>query len=742
MEQLTTAVGTSTEELHEALQKYFGFDSFKGTQETIIRSVLEGKDTFVIMPTGGGKSMCYQLPALMQEGVALVISPLIALMKNQVDAIRGYSQNDEVAHFLNSSLSRTQMKVVKQDLMDGKTKLLYVAPETLTKEENIEFFKNANVSFVAVDEAHCISEWGHDFRPEYRRIKVMIDAINPNIPIVALTATATPKVQTDIVKNLGMSEDNVFISSFNRDNLFYEVRPKGKKETTFKQIVQIVKSIPGQSGIVYVQSRKSTEEIAKVLKVNGIRAAPYHAGLEAKVRSKTQDGFLMEDVDVICATIAFGMGIDKPDVRFVIHYDIPKSIENYYQETGRAGRDGLDGRCVAFYSYKDILRLEKFLRDKPVAEREMGALLMQEVEAYAETTSCRRQFLLSYFGEDFVVENKENGCSKMCDNCKTPKERVDVQLEMKHAVGAVEQLEENYGIKTLIEFVMGKETKSMKDFRFNQRPLFGIGKDKDETFWSSVFRQATLHKLLRKDIETYGVLKLTEAGLKFAKNPTKFEIPINHNYDKMDSEPAPSGRSAVLDQVMLKMLKDLRRNEAKRKNVPPFVIFQDPSLEDMATQYPITIEEMGNISGVSTGKAKKYGRPFIFLIKEYCENHDIERPTDFVVKQVANKSKMKVEIIKGIDKKMQLDEIAEQNGMSMEDIMNELDAIVTSGTKVNIDYFLEDYLDEYAYDEIHEYFMEAESDDIESAFMDLKEDDYTREEIALVRIKFLSDLAN
>ena len=741
MEQLTT-ISTSTEALHEALQKYFGFDSFKGNQEEIIKSVLEGKDTFVIMPTGGGKSMCYQLPALMQEGVALVISPLIALMKNQVDAIRGYSQNDEVAHFLNSSLSRTQMKAVKQDLMDGKTKLLYVAPETLTKQENIDFFKAANVSFVAVDEAHCISEWGHDFRPEYRRIKVMIDAIGKNIPVVALTATATPKVQTDIVKNLGMDGENIFISSFNRDNLFYEVRPKGKKETTFKQIVQVVKSIPGQSGIIYVQSRKSTEEIAKVLTVNGIKAAPYHAGLEAKVRSGTQDAFLMEDIDVICATIAFGMGIDKPDVRFVIHYDIPKSIENYYQETGRAGRDGLDGRCVAFYSYKDILRLEKFLRDKPVAEREMGALLMQEVEAYAETTSCRRQFLLSYFGEDFEVENSDNGCNKMCDNCKTPKERIDVQVEMTNAVKAVEQLEENYGIKILIDFVMGKETKTMKDFRFNQRSLFGIGKDKDETFWSSVFRQATLHKLLRKDIETYGILKLTKKGLDYAAAPTKFEIPINHNYDKMDSDPTPSGRTAVLDKVILNMLKDLRRNEAKRKGVPPFVIFQDPSLEDMATQYPITMEEMANISGVSMGKAQKYGRTFIGLIKEYVENHEIERPTDFVVKQMANKSKMKVEIIKGIDKKMPLDEIANQNGISMEDILQELDIIVTSGTKVNIDYFLEDYLDEYAGEEIHDYFMEADTDDIESAYMDLKEDDYTREEIALVRLKFLSDLAN
>jgi ATP-dependent DNA helicase RecQ len=738
MEQLST-VGTSTEHLQEALQQYFGFDKFKGNQEAIVRSVLEGKDTFVIMPTGGGKSLCYQLPALMMDGVALIISPLIALMKNQVDSIRGYSSNDEIAHFLNSSLSRTQMKAVKQDIVDGKTKMLYVAPETLTKEENIEFFQNTNVSFVAVDEAHCISEWGHDFRPEYRRIRLMIDSINREIPIIGLTATATPKVQSDILKNLGMEKTNTFVSSFNRDNLFYEVRPKGKKEQTFKQIVQIIKTIPNQSGIIYVQSRKSTEEIAKVLTVNGIKAAPYHAGLEAKVRSGTQDAFLMEDIDVIVATIAFGMGIDKPDVRFVIHYDIPKSIENYYQETGRAGRDGLEGRCVAFYSYKDILKLEKFLRDKPVAEREMGSLLMQEVEAYAETTSCRRQFLLSYFGEDFDVED----CNKMCDNCKHPKEKVEVKEEMAQALQAVLNLDENYTLKTMVDFLTGKETKEMKDFRFTQRPLFGVGKDKDDTFWSSVLRQAILHKLLRKDIETYGVLKVTDDGKAFLGEPQSFQIPINHNYDEMDVEDDSSaGKSAVLDTTLVRMLKDLRKQEAKKKGVPPFVIFQDPSLDDMATQYPISMDDMTKVSGVSIGKARRYAKPFLDMIKQYVEENEIERPTDFVIKQVANKSKIKVEIIKAIDRKIPLPEIASQNDLNMEELMDELDAIVISGTKVNLDYYLDEQVDEYTQEDIYDYFSEAETDDPEVAFQELQEDDITLEEIQLVRIKFLSEMAN
>jgi ATP-dependent DNA helicase RecQ len=726
--------------LYDALQQYFGFDSFKGKQEVIINSVLKGKDTFVIMPTGGGKSLCYQLPALMVEGTAIIISPLIALMKNQVDSIRGYSQKDEVAHFLNSSLTKGQMKQVKEDIANRKTKLLFIAPETLTKEENIEFFKSVNVSFVAVDEAHCISEWGHDFRPEYRRIRAMLDAINRDIPLVALTATATPKVQSDIVKNLDMQDENSFISSFNRDNLYYEVRPKLKREQTLKQIIQIIKEIPNQSGIIYVQSRKAAEEIAKVLVVNDIKAAPYHAGLDAKTRSKTQDEFLMEDVDVIVATIAFGMGIDKPDVRFVIHYDIPKSIENYYQETGRAGRDGLEGRCVAFYSYQDILKLEKFLRDKPVAEREMSAQLMQEVMAYAETTSCRRRFLLHYFGEEYDEDN----CNKMCDNCRHPKERIEVQKEMEVAVKAVDILDENYGIKTLIDFVRGKNTKEIKDFGFNKKPLFGYGKERDQTFWSSVFRQALLNSLLRKDIESYGLLKLTDKGKEFIAQPYSIKIPIDHNYEAEVAAEVQlaKGNSAVLDETLMKMLKDLRRREAKKHDVPPFVIFQDPSLEDMATQYPISMDDMVNISGVSKGKAMRYSRPFVDLIKEYVEQNEIERPNDFVVKQVANKSKVKINIIQGIDRKVPLDDLADTNNLSMEDLLQELYAIVSSGTKLNIDYYIEDNVDEYSREDIVDYFMDAVTDSVEEAFNELKEDDITIEEIQLMRVKFMSDMAN
>jgi ATP-dependent DNA helicase RecQ len=731
---------TTKETLYGALDQHFGFDTFKGRQESIIKSVLGGKDTFVIMPTGGGKSLCYQLPALMLEGTAIVISPLIALMKNQVDSIRGYSQSDDVAHFLNSSLTKSQMKQVRQDIMDHKTKLLFIAPETLTKEENIAFFKQVNLSFVAVDEAHCISEWGHDFRPEYRRIRAMLDAIGGDIPVVALTATATPKVQSDIVKNLNMTDHNTFISSFNRENLYYEIRPKLKKEQTLKQIVQIIKEVPDQSGIIYVQSRKSASEIAGALKVNDIKAAPYHAGLDAKTRSKTQDDFLMENVDVIVATIAFGMGIDKPDVRFVIHYDIPKSIENYYQETGRAGRDGMEGRCVAFYAHKDILRLEKFLRDKPVAEREMGMQLMQEVMSYSETTSCRRRFLLHYFGEQFDEDN----CQEMCDNCRHPKERVDVTEDAVLAIKAVEELDENYDIRIMVDFVRGYPSKVIKDFSFDKRPLYAEGKAQDATYWNSVFRQTILNNLLRKDIETYGLLKITKQGEAFLKQPQDFKIPIDHNYDAevaADIEES-KGSSAVLDETLIKMLRDLRRKESKRHDVPPFVIFQDPSLEDMATHYPISMDDMSNLSGVSKGKAIRYGRPFLELIKQYVEENNIDRPSDFVMKQVANKSKVKISIIQGIDRKVPMEDLAEANHLSMEELYQEMYAIVLSGTKVNIDYYIDDNLDEYGREEIEEYFMDAETDALEEAYKELQDEDITIEEIQLVRIKFMSDKAN
>ncbi|HMN88695.1 MAG TPA: DNA helicase RecQ [Saprospiraceae bacterium] len=732
---------TATKEtLSEALQQYFGFDNFKGNQEAIIKSVLNGHDTFVIMPTGGGKSLCYQLPALMLEGTAIIISPLIALMKNQVDSIRGYSQNDEVAHFLNSSLTKAQMKLVKQDITDGKTKLLFIAPETLTKDENIEFFQQVKVSFVAVDEAHCISEWGHDFRPEYRKIRNMLDTIGEDIPVVALTATATPKVQSDIIKNLNMEDSmNLFMSSFNRENLYYEVRPKGKQDQVMKSIVQIIKTMSGQSGIIYVQSRKSAEDIARTLVVNDIKAAPYHAGLDAKTRTQTQDDFLMEELDVIVATIAFGMGIDKPDVRFVIHYDIPKSIENYYQETGRAGRDGLDGRCIAFYSYKDILKLEKFLRDKPVAEREMGAQLMQEVMAYAETTACRRKFLLHYFGEEY----DDSSCANMCDNCRFPKERIEVKKEMQQALGAVVDLDENFGIKTIIEFLVGRETKEMKDYRFDQRELFGVGKSQTENFWSSVLRQAMLNGLIYKDIESYGLLKMTDRGRAFIQHPYSFKIPLNHDFDKESARQLDMpGKTAVLDEGLLNMLRDLRRRESKRLGVPPFVIFQDPSLEDMATQYPISTEDMTKISGVSSGKAARYGKPFIALIQQYVEENEIDRPTDFVVKQVANKSKLKVHVIQGIDRKSPLEDIAEANNINLEELLEEMDAIVSSGTKLNIDYYIEENIDEYVREEIMDYFMSAENDSTALAYSKLRDEDITMEEIQLIRIKFLSDMAN
>ncbi|MCC6410969.1 MAG: ATP-dependent DNA helicase RecQ [Saprospiraceae bacterium] len=735
-----TAIATEHDVLLENLQRYFGFDAFKGDQRTIIQSLLEGKDTFVIMPTGGGKSLCYQLPALMLPGTAIVISPLIALMKNQVDSIRGYSDNDEVAHFLNSSLTKAQMKKVKQDISDGKTKLLYVAPETLTKEENIEFFQACDISFVAVDEAHCISEWGHDFRPEYRRIRLMLDAVAREVPIMALTATATPKVQQDILKNLDMLEERTFVSSFNRDNLFYEIRPKVKKDQTIRQIIQVIKEeFRNESGIIYVQNRKTAEDLAQVLAVNDIKAVPYHAGLDPKTRSKAQDDFLMENIDVICATIAFGMGIDKPDVRFVIHYDMPKSIENYYQETGRAGRDGLNGKCIAFYNYNDILRLEKFLRDKPVAEREMGAQLMQEVVAYAETADCRRRFLLHYFGEEFQVDR----CGKMCDNCRSPKERIEVQQEMINVVGAVLELNENYLMKTVVDFIMGRETKEMKDFGFTEMEFYASGEGKDENFWNSVIRNAMINNLIYKEVEEFGLLKVSPEGRNYLKNPFPVSITVNHNFDDADYEfDDEKGGTAVLDETLMNMLKDMRKSVAKKHNLPPYVVFQDPSLEEMATQYPISMEDMTKIQGVSLGKAQKFAQPFLDMIAKYVEANDIERPTDITIKSVANKSKTKVHIITSIDRKIPLEDIVRSTDLTMPELLEELDMIVQSGTKIRLDYYLDKKIDEYVRETVIDYFKEAETDDIDVAFKELKDDEITWEEIQLMRIKFLSDYAN
>jgi len=732
-------IETTSSALNEALKEHFGFDKFKGRQEEIIKNILEGRDTFVIMPTGGGKSLCYQLPAVMLPGTALIISPLIALMKNQVDSIRGYSENSDVAHFLNSSLNKGDERHVRECVLDGRTKILFVAPETLTKEENVEFFRKLDISFVAVDEAHCISEWGHDFRPEYRKIRQIVDAIGDRVPIIALTATATPKVQQDIQKNLGMDDVNKFISSFNRDNLYYEVRPKLSKPETAKSIVQIVKTMPGQSGIIYVQSRKATEEIAQILRINDIKASAYHAGLDSKTRTRVQDDFLMERTDVICATIAFGMGIDKPDVRFVIHYDSPKSIENYYQETGRAGRDGLKGHCVAFFSHKDISRLEKFLRDKTAAERQMGAQLLEEISAYCETAVCRRQFLLQYFGEEY----RDDHCMDMCDNCRHPKTQAEVSAEMHLALSVIKDLSENYPVRLLNNFITGSKTKDIVDYRYDQRDLFAKGKAKSDNFWSSIFRKAMLEGLVYKSVEDYGVLKLTDEGTAYIKKPKPLMMAENHDFSKIVPKESDSeGGTAVLDQVMLDMLRDTRRKIAGQKNIPPYIIFQDPSLEEMATRYPCTMSELSKITGVSQGKASKYGKPFIELISLYVEENDIEREADFVMKQVANKSRTKVQIIQGIDKKIPLEDIAKTADMHMEELLHEMYQIVSAGTKVNIDYYIEDNVDEYSAEDIEEYFMEAESDDLETAFAELKEDDITREEIELMRIKFLSQHAN
>ena len=728
------------QDINKSLKKYFGFETFKGEQREIVKSVLKGRNTFVIMPTGGGKSLCYQLPAMMMDGTAIIISPLIALMKNQVDSIRGYSQEDNIASFLNSSLNKTQMNEVKNEIMSGKTKMLFIAPETLTKDENIEFFQKSNISFVAVDEAHCISEWGHDFRPEYRRIRTMISAIGEDIPIIALTATATPKVQSDIVKSLEMDDTDIYISSFNRDNLYYEIKPKINKDKTIKGIIQFIKTSKGKSGIIYVQARKSTEEIAKILNVNGIKAAAYHAGLDPKTRTYVQDAFLMEEVEVIVATIAFGMGIDKPDVRFVIHYDIPKSIENYYQETGRGGRDGIKGHCLAFYSYKDILKLEKFLRDKPVAERELSAQLMEEVISYTESNTCRRKFLLHYFGEEFAVEE----CHNMCDNCKHPKEKVEVKDEMKLALQVVSQLNENYTAKALVEFITGKMSKDMKDFKFDKLPLFGSGFAKDDLFWHTIFRQAVLNDLLFKEIEQYGILKLTDNGRAYIKSPASILVPIDRDYSvkEEDDDDFGTNQGAALDTVLVDLLKDLRKSEGRRLKVQPWVIFSEPSLQDMATYYPISMEDMLQIAGVSQGKATKFAKPFIELIKKYVDENEIERPTEVVVKQVANKSRNKVTIIQSIDRKMPFDDIARNVEMTHDELLYELNHIVEAGTKLNINYYIKDKVDEEVIEEIFDYFKDSDTDLIETAIRTLKDDGIGEEEILLTRIKFISDIAN
>ncbi|WP_372949285.1 DNA helicase RecQ [Mariniphaga sp.] len=721
--------------LTEYLQQYFGFDRFKGQQEEAVKSVLEGKNTFVLMPTGGGKSLIYQLPALFLEGTAIVISPLIALMKNQVDSIRGMQTEDYVAHFLNSSLSKAAIQEVKNDVQAGRTKLLYVAPESLTKEENIEFLKNIKISFYAIDEAHCISEWGHDFRPEYRRIRPIVEEIG-QAPIVALTATATAKVQHDIQKNLGILDAEVFKASFNRANLYYEVRPKVKPEA---QIIRFIKQNEGKSGIIYCLSRKKVEEIAETLQVNGIKALAYHAGMDAATRSGNQDKFLMEDVDVIVATIAFGMGIDKPDVRFVIHYDIPKSLEGYYQETGRAGRDGGEGQCITFYSYKDIQKLEKFMHGKPVAEQEIGKQLLLDTVSYAESAICRRIILLHYFGETYPQGNCGN-----CDNCLNPKEQMEAKNEVVRALKAILEVNEKYKGEHIANILIGNKTAAIKSFKHYTLKSFGAGKDHEERYWNAVFRQSMIKGLINKDIENYGLLKVTPKGHEFLEKPTSFMLVKNHEYEEDEdsgSSGAPSGATGG-DPVLFSMLKDLRKKVAKRKNLPPFVIFQDPSLADMSIQYPVSIEELQKIQGVGQGKARRYGQEFVDLIKNYVEENEIERPDDFIVRTVANKSKMKVFIIQSIDRKISFDDIANSKGVEVKDVISEVEAIVNSGTKLNIDYYVNDVIDDEHQEEVFDYFREAEDDSIEKALVELGEDEYSEEDIRLMRIKFLSDMGN
>ncbi len=724
----------SKQQLTDALKFYFGFDKFKGNQEDIMMSLLSGRDTFVLMPTGGGKSLCYQLPSLLMEGTAIVISPLIALMKNQVDAMRNYSEEDGIAHFLNSSLNRAAIDKVKADVTAGKTKLLYVAPESLTKEENIEFLKTVKISFYAVDEAHCISEWGHDFRPEYRRIRPIINEISVR-PVIALTATATPKVQHDIQKNLGMQQAATFKSSFNRENLYYEIRPK--TNTIDRDIIKYIKNNPGKSGIIYCLSRKKVEELAQMLVLNDIKALPYHAGMDSATRTANQDAFLQEDIDIIVATIAFGMGIDKPDVRFVIHYDMPKSLEGYYQETGRAGRDGGEGQCITFYAAKDLQKMEKFMQGKPVAEQEIGRQLLLETASYAESSVCRRKMLLHYFGEEYPNDNCGN-----CDNCLNPKKQVEAKDDLCAAIETVTALKEKFKAEHIIDVMLGKETNDVKSYRHDELDVFGCEQGSDPRFLNSVIRQAIISGYFVRDIENYGLLKVTPKGKKFLEKPVSFKIVEDNDFNEDEEEVVvKSGASCAVDPELYSILKDLRKKIAKKHDLPPYVIFQDPSLEAMATTYPITMEELQNITGVGAGKAHRYGEEFIKVIKAHVEENEIERPEDLRVRSVANKSKLKISIIQAIDRKIALDELANSKGLEFNELLDEVEAIVYSGTKINITYFLNEIMDEDRQEDIFEYFKESESDDIEAAINELG-CDYTEEEIRLVRIKFLSELGN